>query len=427
MSGATRTGTPSDARSAPARRGGWRGRAGSRSPTRSSSTGACSIRGFSRSATGCRPDRTTWELYAGACRRNLDYHLWHEDRTAAAHGIENRVPFIDYRIVEFVASIPERHHSALFPDKRILRRAASGLVPPRIVERPKGYFFYGKGQHHTFRAMHELLTGSGGSLVEQAIAGSASSGGPLDPDGFRRYAANVGSDGTYAGLPQLLVLANMGILAELADSLAGVPAARSDRMIEEVKTTDWPAWIAAHSAAGPLAADHVADSTVVRLAPGVSLVTAPAGAPGSVSSKRSYLARDGEPVEDVGSPGWQAFLAAADGRQSVARIIADHGLNARARKSRFATRWSEISSSASKAERLGASLPGTRPTMQSRRASDRGCGRCYARSTRHEKQPRFALCRWMYATQSSAKCRSISDATTKPSHTAAATIMCSAS
>jgi asparagine synthase (glutamine-hydrolysing) len=283
---------------------------------------------FLARATGCRPDRTTWELYAGACRRNLDYHLWHEDRTAAAHGIENRVPFIDYRIVEFVASIPERHHAALFADKRILRRAASGLVPPRIVERPKGYFFYGKGQHHTFRAMHELLTRSGGSLVEQAIAGSARTGGPLDPDGFRRYAANVGSDGTYAGLPQLLVLANMGILAELADSLAGVPAARRDRVIEEVKTADWPAWIAAHSAAAPLAADHVADSTVVRLAPGVSLIEMPAGAPGAAASKRYCLARDGMPFEDVGSPGWRAFLAAADGRRSVARIIADHGLNA---------------------------------------------------------------------------------------------------
>lgn len=283
---------------------------------------------FLAHAAGCRPDRTTWELYAGACRRNLDYHLWHEDRTAATHGIENRVPFIDYRIVEFVASIPERHHSALFPDKRILRRAASGLVPPRIVDRPKGYFFYGKGQHHTFRAMHELLTGRGGSLVEQAIAGSARSGGPLDPDGFRRYAANVGSDGTYAGLPQLLILANMGILAELADSPAGVPAPRSDRMIEEVKTTDWPAWIAAHSAAVPPAADHVADSTVVLLARGVSLVTAAAGAPGSPAPRRCYLARDGKPFADVGSPGWQAFLAAVDGRQSVARIIADHGLNA---------------------------------------------------------------------------------------------------
>ena len=64
-------------------------------------------------AAGAGPKRTTWDLYAGACRQNLDYHLWHEDRTAAAHGIENRVPFIDYRIVELLASIPARHQPSV--------------------------------------------------------------------------------------------------------------------------------------------------------------------------------------------------------------------------------------------------------------------------------------------------------------------------
>ena len=49
------------------------------------------------------------------------------------------------------------------------------------------------------------------------------------------------------------------------------------------------------------------------------------------------------------------------------------------------------------------------------------------RSTRHEKQPRFALCRWRNATLSSAMKRSITSRTCAPSHTSAAIIMSSAS
>jgi len=278
-------------------------------------------------AAGCRPNRTTWDLYAGACRQNLDYHLWHEDRTAAAHAVENRVPFIDYRIIEFLATIPARHQPAIFSDKRILRRAALALLPTRIAERPKGYFFYGKGQRHTFRMMHGLLTQDGGSLIEQALEGSARTDGPLDPDRFREYAASVARDGSYADLTRLLALANMGILAELASSGACAPAARPEVPVMEVTTADWQSWFATHRASGEEPADQVADTAVVALAAGVTLVEVPAGAPGGPARRQWHIALGGKPVQSVDSPGWHSFLAAIDGRRSVAQIAADQHLN----------------------------------------------------------------------------------------------------
>ncbi|HVY48221.1 MAG TPA: asparagine synthase (glutamine-hydrolyzing), partial [Minicystis sp.] len=68
------------------------------------------------------------------------YNLWHEDRTSSGQGVEARVPFLDHRLVEMLASVPPRLASELFLHKAIVRRAAGRLLPPAIANRPKmGY------------------------------------------------------------------------------------------------------------------------------------------------------------------------------------------------------------------------------------------------------------------------------------------------
>jgi asparagine synthase (glutamine-hydrolysing) len=58
------------------------------------------------------------------------------DRAAAAFGVENRTPFLDHRVVEFAFRL--RPHAKIdgFSTKTILRKAARGLVPDLIVDRP---------------------------------------------------------------------------------------------------------------------------------------------------------------------------------------------------------------------------------------------------------------------------------------------------
>jgi asparagine synthase (glutamine-hydrolysing) len=65
------------------------------------------------------------------------FNLWHEDRTAAANGVEARVPFLDHRLVELLCAIPARWRERLFFDKAIERRAARRFLPRRFTERPK--------------------------------------------------------------------------------------------------------------------------------------------------------------------------------------------------------------------------------------------------------------------------------------------------
>jgi asparagine synthase (glutamine-hydrolysing) len=65
-------------------------------------------------------------------RTNLPYLLHWEDRTSMAFSIEARVPYLDYRMVEFVASLAEDQKIRGGITKYIMRRAVRGLIPEAI-------------------------------------------------------------------------------------------------------------------------------------------------------------------------------------------------------------------------------------------------------------------------------------------------------
>lgn len=85
------------------------------------------------------------------------YNLWHEDRTAAAHGLEARVPFLDHRLVEFLARVPIARQAGLFWDKRIVRAAARRWLPERYVSRPKVGFLGSKDTSSVDAASARIL------------------------------------------------------------------------------------------------------------------------------------------------------------------------------------------------------------------------------------------------------------------------------
>jgi asparagine synthase (glutamine-hydrolysing) len=61
------------------------------------------------------------------------------DNMTMAWGLEARVPFLDHEVVELAARIPAGL-KASNGGKYILKEAARDVVPPEIVDRPKGYF-----------------------------------------------------------------------------------------------------------------------------------------------------------------------------------------------------------------------------------------------------------------------------------------------
>lgn len=61
--------------------------------------------------------------------------LRYEDRNSMAFGIEARVPFLDYRLVELAMRLPDRLRVGNGITKVILRRAMTGILPLAIVDR----------------------------------------------------------------------------------------------------------------------------------------------------------------------------------------------------------------------------------------------------------------------------------------------------
>lgn len=63
---------------------------------------------------------------------NLQALLHYEDRNSMAFSIESRVPFLDYRLVEYIAKLPLDQKIRGGVTKYVLRKAIKGLVPERI-------------------------------------------------------------------------------------------------------------------------------------------------------------------------------------------------------------------------------------------------------------------------------------------------------
>ena len=67
--------------------------------------------------------------------------LHYFDRASMAHSLEVRVPFLDHRLVETCARMPDGMKVRGRETKHVLRRAARGHVPDFVLDKPKHGFF----------------------------------------------------------------------------------------------------------------------------------------------------------------------------------------------------------------------------------------------------------------------------------------------
>ena len=60
-----------------------------------------------------------------------------QDQMSMAASIESRVPFLDHKLCEFTARMPERLKLRGLTTKWVLRESMKELLPPKILKRPK--------------------------------------------------------------------------------------------------------------------------------------------------------------------------------------------------------------------------------------------------------------------------------------------------
>ena len=63
--------------------------------------------------------------------------LMKQDQMSMAASIESRVPFLDHKLVEYAAALPDDWKLSGWTTKRVLRESMQGLLPESILSRPK--------------------------------------------------------------------------------------------------------------------------------------------------------------------------------------------------------------------------------------------------------------------------------------------------
>ncbi len=121
------------------------------------------------------------QLLAADMKTYLHELLMKQDQMSMAASIESRVPFLDHKLVEFAARLPERMKLRGLTTKYILRQAMADKIPAEILTRKKMGFPVPVGA---------WLRGEFRSLLDEYVLGArAMERGIFEPDFVRNLVA----------------------------------------------------------------------------------------------------------------------------------------------------------------------------------------------------------------------------------------------
>ena len=117
-----------------------------------------------------------------------------------AASIESRVPFLDHKLVEFTARLPERMKLRGWTTKYILRQSMKGVLPEAILSRT---------QDGLPRAGRRVVSRCGiSSVVDEYVLGERARGRGLFDEGFVRRIVARASRGASNHAERLWSLVN---------------------------------------------------------------------------------------------------------------------------------------------------------------------------------------------------------------------------
>ena len=114
-------------------------------------------------------EKNSWMMCVKCALHSEAYSLlWDENHAASSHNHSMRYPFLDYRFVEFISTIPPRLHQELFFDKLILREPAKKYLPDYVISKIKAPASVNEYDFR-FPLFKFLTSANGGELVKEAL------------------------------------------------------------------------------------------------------------------------------------------------------------------------------------------------------------------------------------------------------------------
>lgn len=128
--------------------------------------------------TGAKASSVKELSYSQLTASNLQMLLHYEDRDSMAHSVESRLPFLDYRLVEFVLGLPDEYKLSRGITKRVLRESMHGMLPEKIRLRMDKIGFatpeevWARNNKESFRnAIHQSIESSLGIIKSSCLDG----------------------------------------------------------------------------------------------------------------------------------------------------------------------------------------------------------------------------------------------------------------
>jgi asparagine synthase (glutamine-hydrolysing) len=120
-----------------------------------------------------------WMSYLDLNLRLPELLLMRVDKMTMGVALEGRVPFLDHRLVALALSIPSALKVKNGTLKYVLKKAVRGLIPDRIIDRPKQGFGV---------PVDEILSGAFRRYAEEEVVSFAGRSGLLDATEATRVA-----------------------------------------------------------------------------------------------------------------------------------------------------------------------------------------------------------------------------------------------
>jgi asparagine synthase (glutamine-hydrolysing) len=246
--------------------------------------------------------------------------LWRDDRLAAGCGLVSDAPFLDHRLLEYVAHIPPRAYGSMFLRKRMLREAMRGIVPEPLRTARKIPFFAGVDARYTNRLLYDMLMADDRALVREALGDGAHP--VLTPDLVDTILEECALDPQRCAATVLLQLVNLGLLENMARDAAvrpgpasAIPALPAIREWDEARIAALLA--GERGEAGP--------DAVLAFAPKVELVRLDRA---QLADAPSYLVVDDQVryvLEGEETRVWREVLRRIDGKRPLGAILLEVG------------------------------------------------------------------------------------------------------